>query len=418
MALLDPEELRGLKMQGLFQGLMGLGGGLLAQGQGNPNGLLQGVGALNQSMDPRRIAMMQQAKIAELQATMQMDQMKRQQAQQEAYRTSLLGGPASTGGAGGDQVAMQPGLLDQMNVSPIVRAMAQADPSAVGGGLLAQAMKPPEHKVVGNSIVEMGNGPPKAVFTAPEPDTTFMREAAKFGLTPEQAREVWIRRQTKPTAEVNLGGEKAFSTEYSKGIAERLLKSRDDAKSAISSLEANNEARAILERGTIGGFGADWRLAVAKGLYSIGLSEGEDARNTDQFVAAVARNTVATVRQLGSGSGISNADLAFAKQVSGGDLNIDPKGARRILDMNDRVTTAAIKKHNTEAALFKNSPLIPEDLRSTLSVEMPTLQPPPAPTAAPPAATPQAAGPRPTATGADGKKYVLSPDGKSWVEVK
>ena len=134
-------------MQGLFQGLMGLGGGLLAQGQGNPNGLLQGVGALNQSMDPRRIAMMQQAKIAELQAAMQMDQMKRQQAQQEAYRTGLLGGPTSTGGAGGDQVAMQPGLLDQMNVSPIVRAMAQADPEKVGGGLLAQAMKGPEKPI-------------------------------------------------------------------------------------------------------------------------------------------------------------------------------------------------------------------------------------------------------------------------------
>lgn len=128
MALLDPEELRGLKMQGLFQGLMGLGGGLLAQGQGNPNGLMQGLGALNQSMDPRRVAAARQAKLAELQMNMQQQEFAQKQQTRDAYRTMVQGGPVSTGGMGGDQVAMQPGLLETANVSPMMRGLLNVDP--------------------------------------------------------------------------------------------------------------------------------------------------------------------------------------------------------------------------------------------------------------------------------------------------
>lgn len=347
MTLIDDDELRGMKMQGLFQGLLGLGGGLLAQGQGNPNGLMQGVGALNQSMDPRRIAAARQAKLAELQMNMQLQEAKRQQQTRDAYRTMVQGGPVSTGGMGGDQVAMQPGLLETANVSPMMRGLLQADPEKFGPLLAQQEFKEPKYEKVGNTLVQVGPKGVKEVYTAPtdpqSPIAKIQADLAAGRITPEQY-QLGVSKMGPTQVNMNVGG-KAEETAEAKGVggfyADIYKDTQNQGLSAQSQKARINRAKQLLaniETGTLTPTtatvkGAFRDLMGPEALNALGIKD--DTPVADALRSLGTQFTLGFVDQ--TKGAISNAEMDLFQKASPGLAN-STEGNMLILEMAGGIT--------------------------------------------------------------------------------
>ena len=127
-----------------------------------------------------------------------------------------------------------------------------------------------------------------------------------------------------------------------KEVSERA----DAARAAAAALPAFSEARKAIDSGAILGAGADMRL----GMQKIGAMFGLDpaaAENTEVFRSAIAPVVLSTVKGLGAGTGISNADREFAEKAAGGNISLEPGSIRRLLDIGQRAAEARIKSHQT-----------------------------------------------------------------------
>ena len=69
------------------------------------------------------------------------------------------------------------------------------------------------------------------------------------------------------------------------------------------------------------------------------------------------------IKQFGAGTGLSDADREFAKDMAGGRISLDAKAINRILDINERAARNVIARHNKDVKGIKTN--IP------LEVEMP-----------------------------------------------
>jgi len=158
--------------------------------------------------------------------------------------------------------------------------------------------------------------------------------------------------------------EKEFEKELGKGQAGALLTSKVGAEDARAMLDTIKTGRQILNSGMITGSGANFFVALDQGLKKAGIDFGGDASaNSQAYVANMAQNVGKLIKQFGAGTGLSDADRAYAEKMAGGNLAMDEKAIRKILDINERAATNTIKLHNKKSTGIKTN--IP------LEVEMP-----------------------------------------------
>ena len=159
--------------------------------------------------------------------------------------------------------------------------------------------------------------------------------------------------------------EKAFESELGKGQAENLLKSKTAAQDASSIIETVNTGRDIMKSGMITGAGADFLVNFNQGLKTAGIDAGyaDAAANSQAFTANMAGNVGKLIKQFGAGTGLSDADREFAKDMAGGRISLDAKAINKILDINERAARNVITRHNKDVKGIKTN--IP------LEVEMP-----------------------------------------------
>lgn len=161
--------------------------------------------------------------------------------------------------------------------------------------------------------------------------------------------------------------EKEFEKKLGAGQAESILKSRDAAEDAATILQTNKVGRDILKSGAITGAGADFFVALNQGLKTAGIDfgYGDAAANSQAYAAAMAANTGKMIKQYGAGTGLSDADRAYATKAAAGEITMDEKAIRKILDINDRAARNIINQHNTKVEGVKtNIPLrveVPRD---------------------------------------------------------
>ncbi len=170
-----------------------------------------------------------------------------------------------------------------------------------------------------------------------------------------------------------------------------IKEQREGAMAAAQSLPAIQQANAAIRSGAILGAGADQRLDLAKTLSLFGYKDqGDAAANTEVFRSAVAPVVLATVKSLGAGSGISNADRDFAEKAAGGNINLEPETIKRLLDLGERAANAKVAAYNdTLNGVYPDSDPKNAQVRQLFQVRMPDMG---APAAAPaPAAASQAA---------------------------
>jgi hypothetical protein len=159
--------------------------------------------------------------------------------------------------------------------------------------------------------------------------------------------------------------EKAFETELGKEQAGELIKSRTAARDAASIIDTVKTGRDIMKSGMITGAGADFLVNFNQALKTVGIDAGfaDAAANSQAFTANMAGNVGKLIKQFGAGTGLSDADREFAKDMAGGRISLDAKAINRILDINERAARNVIARHNKDVKGIKTN--IP------LEVEMP-----------------------------------------------
>lgn len=168
-------------------------------------------------------------------------------------------------------------------------------------------------------------------------------------------------------ANVAAGRAKLFE-----GQAAALDKGLTDARQAAEiNLPAIQTARSLLDSGKVKtGLGANWALGFGRALSASGLSESDGVAATQAFMAQAAKRVMGVIKMLGSGSGISDADREYAAKAVGGNITMDEKSIRRILDIDERAQRAYITYHNKNVDRARSIFQTP-DQEAFYRVEMP-----------------------------------------------
>ena len=121
------------------------------------------------------------------------------------------------------------------------------------------------------------------------------------------------------------------------------------ARQAVQSLQSTQQAIKLLDGGIISGFGADWKLGFGKALQQIGFHGADDAiANTETYVAQRVQETGRLIQMFGAGTGLSDADRAYAAKAAAGQISLDEASIRKILDINARASQNVIDTYNTQ----------------------------------------------------------------------
>lgn len=168
--------------------------------------------------------------------------------------------------------------------------------------------------------------------------------------------------------------EKAFESELGKGQAENLLKSKTAAQDAASIIDTVKTGRDIMKSGMITGAGADFLVNLNQGLKTVGIDAGyaDAAANSQAFTANMAGNVGKLIKQFGAGTGLSDADREFAKDMAGGRISLDAKAINRILDINERAARNVITRHNKDVKGIKTNIPLEVELPPEIKVAPPT----------------------------------------------
>ena len=198
--------------------------------------------------------------------------------------------------------------------------------------------------------------------------------------TPVEAQKSRIAKAGASNINVDQKQENAFAAGLGKGQSERIIASQVAAKDAASIIDTVKTGRDIMKSGMITGAGADFLVNLNQGLKTAGIDSGyaDASANSQAFAANMAGNVGKLIKQFGAGTGLSDADREFAKDMAGGRVSLDSKAINRILDINEKAARNTITQHNKDVKGIKTN--IP------LEVEMPAAAPSASAATAPPSA--------------------------------
>jgi hypothetical protein len=180
-----------------------------------------------------------------------------------------------------------------------------------------------------------------------------------------------INRLKGTNVNIDQKQESAFASGLGKGQAERIIASQAAAKDAASIIDTVKTGRDIMKSGMITGAGADFLVNLNQGLKTAGIDSGyaDASANSQAFAANMAGNVGKLIKQFGAGTGLSDADREFAKDMAGGRISLDAKAINRILDINEKAARNTITQHNKDIKGIKtNIPLEVEAPPATPSV--------------------------------------------------
>lgn len=173
--------------------------------------------------------------------------------------------------------------------------------------------------------------------------------------------------------------EKAYKTRLQEKQADMDMEQQEFANDAVKILEENQIARGLLDEGIYTGTGATAYKEVAKFFNP----SSEKVGRTEQFEAGRIVQSMKVLKQMGAGTGLSDADREAANKAVAGNIDLSEGGIRNILRIMDEMATEVISKYQTR---YPDRPLPAPNL--TMGQQRPGA-PAPAPGQPPAAASPQ-----------------------------
>lgn len=175
--------------------------------------------------------------------------------------------------------------------------------------------------------------------------------------------------------------QKAFEAELGKGQADKVLADKVKAEDARDMLSTVSIGRDILKSGAITGAGADFFVGLNQALKTAGIDAGyaDASANSQAYTANMAQNVGKLIKLFGAGTGLSDADRAYAEKMAGGKIALDMKALQKILDITERASRNVIKRHNKNVQGVKtNIPLeveLDEDVSTPAAAPMTAINP-------------------------------------------
>lgn len=134
------------------------------------------------------------------------------------------------------------------------------------------------------------------------------------------------------TVNVDTGkGTEKRATEIATAQIKDLGTMRESAMSSAATLDKLTQAELDFANGVKSGITADIGMTLAKIGQAFGMEVDPTVANTESFRAQLANLVYADIKNLGSGTGVSNTDLLFAKQGAGADPLSSPEGMLRLI---------------------------------------------------------------------------------------
>lgn len=144
-----------------------------------------------------------------------------------------------------------------------------------------------------------------------------------------------------PSVSVTLPADNAFLKSLGENAAKQLDSLQTSADSASKLLASTQRIKPLVDDpGFISGPAGEARLAIAKVL---GLPGAEA---TQTYFAAVGEQVAERIKAFGAGTGLSDADREFAKQIAAGSIELTPGAIKRIIDINEKSAQALIGLYN------------------------------------------------------------------------
>ena len=211
----------------------------------------------------------------------------------------------------------------------------------------------------------------------------YVNQAKASGQQPMNFQDWFNNVKRAGATNVTVGGGK-----LDEKIGGDLLDKMNEAEAARGTINALHNARRQLDEGIVSGIQADPELALRKIGTMFGINDPK-VTGTEAFRAAMKPIVLETVKGLGSGSAISNADREFALEAVGGNIKLDESSMRRILDITERAAREKIGYHNKKIdTLIEDDPEL-KKRRRYLQIEAPGEYVAPKPPAPAGGATPQ-----------------------------
>jgi len=222
-------------------------------------------------------------------------------------------------------------------------------------------------------------------------------ERAKWGIQPDDKKAYTIRGNEAPKVIGGSGQNITINTGQDKLVeiaADQFKGHLAAMDQARQTLQATASIRDQLNApgGVITGAVAGDRLALQKVGRLLGVAQPEAITNTEALSAAAGPLVLATVKGLGSGSGISNADREFAERIAGGSTSLDETSIRRLIDIQEQAANEKLtRSQGIVNQLIQTNPNL-VNLAPLLTAPPPEVRPPAASQSAPPAPSAPAAG--------------------------
>jgi hypothetical protein len=132
-------------------------------------------------------------------------------------------------------------------------------------------------------------------------------------------------------------------------VAKRLDKMEETATEGLKTLSAISDGIGLLDKGVMTGTMAEGRLALARTVDTIlGRETDETAvsANTDAYIANAGRLVGKAITQFGAGTGLSDADRQYARQIAGGEITMTETALRKALEILSKGATFDIQRFN------------------------------------------------------------------------
>jgi hypothetical protein len=221
--------------------------------------------------------------------------------------------------------------------SPLLAQLAAADPQAFVG----EAIK--------SQFATVAPGESWRVLTPQEVEQAGLDPRSDWQMnTATKKIDKLYSPPTAPQTNVYLPPEQSS---FLKGVGEKAAGQLDglqtSADSAAKMLGSINKLKPLLSNpafiaGTLG----DARLVVAKAL---GLPGATD---TQAYFAAVGEQVAERIKAFGAGTGLSDADREFAKQIAAGSIELTPAAIKKIIDINERSANELLDKYHERRKFY------------------------------------------------------------------
>lgn len=282
---------------------------------------------------------------------------------------------ASGGGGGGGGAGGIDGIVDRAMKFSQLRAQTQAQQNLVNlrKAIAADPNLTPQQRSVFDANPALYDDVIKAQITNKGPNEKQLYDQVASGMiargeTPPSF-DKWLvdYKQSGATRIENRTGLTLNET-----LAKDFVESVPKVDALSGDIRSIHSARDALDNGIFTGNAAEINQQIAKFGNMIGINDPR-VQNTELFLQATAQRVLPIVKNLGTGSGITDADRQFAEKLAAGNIKFEEGTLRRLLDIAEQANRAAIQKHNARAknVLEKNPSLGQSGFAENLFVQEP-----------------------------------------------